>query len=817
MTRSRSLFSFSLQSSALRGDYERVEHALQAGADVNVLDASGKGAVMCAIAGEHWNNIEISSVMTPDRVKILEILLEHAENSLYAFNAPQRGFNGVTPLGMAAWLNSEIAVRLLLDNSSGVVDVDGMDSHGATPLMYAARDGNLDIVRILLQHGARPDFRDKNHRTSVQYALYHPRILHACESLLRSHRHHENQGSPLTSTIDLSLPQTSSGKLLRSTASLLQAVVSSDVDSVKSLLSHSSNASTPILINQPDSYGWSPIHHCSSARNLSREILDSLYCAGADVSLFTSKEHYTPLHCLAFSSSDDVYDFAIHLIRDLRAPLSATDRQGATCIHIVAEHGSNVDLLRAFLECDTTGRIREMRDNNGMTPLDLARPQFREVIGLATESFRPESALSISTIRPRLLSFPSSDCVVQTRQDDDALSLCDFDAVTAAHQLIDNLRITSPSLHHDCNSVHINHIENLIRETSQLSTAIIRNLRCRSKCASKAVKNVAWESSIVDDLLQAVSVAANDKLLAQGLGDSIRVGHCHRESEDSQLTAVSVTESKDESPALVVEQDRQQWEKSTQQQVESVKNKTSSPGSSSSFFQGWFRRKSITRRTRGKAGQPDLSSLPVDSARSLRTEAPSEAQMWLAESADMTLRSSSVVLDAARNELFTIKEGLVSASQFIASSERSITRAERIIAKAIKKRKGLLADLRTHSKNPAKDLFIRPKNTSSHLLDSNLSSKASLTSLYSVASVNSETSTSCHHYHPPSSFEAIIAENDDEETKAIRRLILRKIEARTDGALDEVEKATPRLRVVTETVRGVKRRACLTIDVSRTR
>ena len=160
------------------------------------MDASGRGAVMCAIAGEQcvsfsrsgdctrsrrltviflatysWNDIEASPVMSSDRVKILELLLEYAEDSLYAFNAPQSGFNGVTPLGMAAWLNSAIAVQLLLDNSSGVVDVDGMDSHGATPLMCesrkvschsfrsrtcaqtdAARDGNLEIVHLLVRN-----------------------------------------------------------------------------------------------------------------------------------------------------------------------------------------------------------------------------------------------------------------------------------------------------------------------------------------------------------------------------------------------------------------------------------------------------------------------------------------------------------------------------------------------------------------------------------------------------------------------------------------------------------------------------------------
>ena len=103
-------------------------------------------------------------------------------------------------------------------------------------------------------------------------------------------------------------------------------------------------------------------------------ILDALYCAGAEVSLFTTHEHYTPLHILAQSSSLPVeysehamllYHFAVHLICDLRAPLSARDKNDETCIHIAAEHGNCINLLMIFLDCDTTGCIRELRNSRG--------------------------------------------------------------------------------------------------------------------------------------------------------------------------------------------------------------------------------------------------------------------------------------------------------------------------------------------------------------------------------------------------------------------------------------------------------------------
>ena len=43
--------------------------------------------------------------------------------------------HGVTPLGLAAWLNISEVVKLLLEQCSGLVSVDGMDALGATPLM----------------------------------------------------------------------------------------------------------------------------------------------------------------------------------------------------------------------------------------------------------------------------------------------------------------------------------------------------------------------------------------------------------------------------------------------------------------------------------------------------------------------------------------------------------------------------------------------------------------------------------------------------------------------------------------------------------
>lgn len=162
------------------------------------------------------------------------------------------------------------------------------------------------------------------------------------------------------------------------THALLEAVSSSRPQTLHSLLFPTNcvaDAPSPLnyLINIQDSRGWSPMHHCAWAAKPSIEVMDLLYLASADVSLPTASEFYTPLHCLAMSSSRPrdpidaamLYSFAVHLIRDLRAPLASQDRNGETCIHIAAEHGHNIDVLLAFLDCDAKSTVREIRNSRG--------------------------------------------------------------------------------------------------------------------------------------------------------------------------------------------------------------------------------------------------------------------------------------------------------------------------------------------------------------------------------------------------------------------------------------------------------------------
>ncbi|THV01017.1 ankyrin [Dendrothele bispora CBS 962.96] len=816
-----------LQCYAMTADDHGVASALESGADVNAADASGRTALMCAIAGEHWNDINIShaSFMTEKRLRTIQRLLGCRDISLFTLNSPQSSFNDATPLGMAAWLNMPDAVRVLLEGSSDAVSVDGMDTHGATPLMYAARDGSLEVVKLLLHYGARPDFRDRNYRSTIQYALTHPQTLYLCEIALRQHRVRENETSPRTtitfqshrdepsSPLAAALPEFSPEATSRTTHIIIQLILSSDITSLQSFLSSSATSSassqsqshSPVLLNIPNAKGWSAIHYCAQMQFPSIQILDTLYCAGADISLFTAQEHWTVLHCLAVSycppdrtpaTTDALSKFVTHLLFDLRAPFSAKDKEDETCIHLAAEHGQSLDLLKILLECDRSKSIQNIRNSRGLTAQEVARPEFLALFGIDLEKDRPESSLSMATIRPVTSSSslsssasswkPSSIYSRREATSDDDSIVCpdDFDVVTAAHQLIDNLRITSPFIHHSIASSHLDHLESILRETEVLRSAIIQYFRSRAKGSSKALDDMKSDSNSVSHLLSDVTTSISTRLVEHGLPPI----QPKRESEDSQATAVSVSVTSISSPPP-----------STPLPVDAKPKilpgtKSSKDDSKfSSKFMGWFKRKPSEHfKEDAKAKEMVVQETTPPSSHEMASP-----QLVPNPTVDKALQTSRVVLAAAMRDMSVINESLTSAKELMMSASRSIARADRIIKGAIKSRNTMLDDLRASGRKEVDELFVG--GTPGALGYPNyLTQKPSIQSIDSVSSVGSTVSNL--------SFSVMIADSDDEEIKAIRRLVLRKIEARHDGALDEMDKVVGWLRVIKETVRGVKRR-----------
>ncbi|KAL5526101.1 hypothetical protein ACEPAG_7439 [Sanghuangporus baumii] len=417
---------YMLRDAAVCGDVDTCRRLLQDGEDANAV----LGPLILGTPSFDDLDPCCSQDSAPGRLSILSFLLENHCLSLYTLNASHSSLKGLTPLGMATYLNRLDFVTVLLEKGDGLVLVDGVDSQRATPIMYAARDGHDDLLLYLIRQGAKINSVDCHYHSVLFYATSTPQCLWTCELNLRLQRAHSLLSHGTKRKLKLTLQQDAGGYNaqaclyrhhttypLPSSAihscvkRLVTSISSSDLSTVHHLLFptqdlQTPNVPVPVLVNHPDENGWSAIHYCVTSPRPSASILDALFLAGADLSLYTADNTMTPLHALArFSGSGNtasfrLYAFIIHIVRDLGAPLGAIDMQGETCIHVAARCGRCADILMAFLECDVDGSIVKIKNNDDQTAYEVAKPEFRYAFEQDEGSIRPGSAASLRTIRP---------------------------------------------------------------------------------------------------------------------------------------------------------------------------------------------------------------------------------------------------------------------------------------------------------------------------------------------------------------------------------------------------------------------------------
>uniref|UniRef100_A0A0K0FUW3 Inversin (inferred by orthology to a human protein) n=1 Tax=Strongyloides venezuelensis TaxID=75913 RepID=A0A0K0FUW3_STRVS len=82
--------------------------------------------------------------------------------------ATSRNSYGMSPLHIAVLANNIEGVKILLEECK--ISTEIYDKDARTPLHYAAQNGRIEIVELLLKSGARYDARDKYRATPVHYA-----------------------------------------------------------------------------------------------------------------------------------------------------------------------------------------------------------------------------------------------------------------------------------------------------------------------------------------------------------------------------------------------------------------------------------------------------------------------------------------------------------------------------------------------------------------------------------------------------------------------------------------------------------------------
>jgi ankyrin repeat protein len=151
---------------AMRGDVERLRALLREGADVNAAQGDGMTALhWVALNGDldALNVLLYAGAVTDPLTRVGRYTPLHLASSrghaavvsrlLEAGGKPSAATStGVQPLHLAAQAGDAAAVKALVDRGANVNARD--DTHGRTPIVFAASQNRLEAMRVLLAHGA---------------------------------------------------------------------------------------------------------------------------------------------------------------------------------------------------------------------------------------------------------------------------------------------------------------------------------------------------------------------------------------------------------------------------------------------------------------------------------------------------------------------------------------------------------------------------------------------------------------------------------------------------------------------------------------
>jgi ankyrin repeat protein len=160
-----------------RGDTPAVIDLLQRGMDVNTVDPAGNTLLMLAARN---GNLSLTEFLLKNRANPLR-RNRHGDTALmlavYRGDAviaeqliaagAEIGHSGWNPLHYAAFNGHVAAMQLLLKHKP---DLDLRAPNGQTALMLAAANGHLDIVRLLIDADADIDLEDGEGRSALDFA-----------------------------------------------------------------------------------------------------------------------------------------------------------------------------------------------------------------------------------------------------------------------------------------------------------------------------------------------------------------------------------------------------------------------------------------------------------------------------------------------------------------------------------------------------------------------------------------------------------------------------------------------------------------------
>lgn len=285
------------------------------------------------------------------------------------------------PLYEACLVGNLEGVRLLLEHGADVND--GEDVFGRTALHAAVTKGNLDIVKLLVEKGADLSRKNKQGRDPVSQAAKEGES-NILSFLLDTWK---TQG---TSTQFLLMPD------IRGHTPLHQSAAKGHEEAVRILI-NAGNASE--IFSQVNHNGSIPLH--SAALRGHAKVVETLLKHGSDIGARTASGK-TPLD-LAFSGWKTDYDgsgAAFPETIEILANGGSVLAQQSDLFHFAIEKGA-VQTCRFLVE------LTKEEDSHGWTPLMLAiQLQQHDIIRLLSPYDTKHLLDAFSTRRERALGFP---------------------------------------------------------------------------------------------------------------------------------------------------------------------------------------------------------------------------------------------------------------------------------------------------------------------------------------------------------------------------------------------------------------------------
>ncbi len=380
-----------LSLAASDGNADMIRALVDAKANVNSATSTGATPLMAAA--------------TSGSVDAVRVLLDHG-----AFVNARENANGQTALMFAAWENRADVVTLLVERgahsglTSWVVsmiepryDTDGNPvpprrprapgansvMGGMTALLFAARDGNLEAVRALVETGANIDQVAGGEGSSpmvIAIANGHYTVAkYLLDAGADPNLANIDGLAPLYATINMRFapvswaPNPPTAQEEVDAAQLLTALLDAGADPNARIargLWFSPTSHNRLWI---DPAGATPFWRAAQASDV--ESMRPLLAAGADPEL-TTYDGTTPLMVAAgigwrgnFSqNAPDSWMKAVHFLSEIGADVNAVDDSGYTALHGAAALGNNemVEFLVA------RGATVDAIDRSGNSPADMA-------------------------------------------------------------------------------------------------------------------------------------------------------------------------------------------------------------------------------------------------------------------------------------------------------------------------------------------------------------------------------------------------------------------------------------------------------------